>query len=322
MKFPSTPLVALAAAFSVISTLHAQAQAIPTCAQRGEGAALLEGECMSITGGYQRLNFNRTVNSIASDADQFSVGVQGQKKIADKWYVSIGAGYADFDAPRSRVGFESEIERYSVGATVKYVQKDLLLGASLSINLDDVNQTTPVAFANAPGQGFAVTNNKTNYGATLALRAATLIDDGNGYYAKPSLDVGLFYTHTKRANAFFGPSVLAEIEASDHVFAFVTPALEVGVDLDYGAYSVRPFVFGGARFLFNEDETRNVNSPFVAIGLNDDEVRFRRNRATALLGAGATLFATGGLSSRVTYAASFQRRLVSHSVSAQLQMNF
>lgn len=324
MKFFSTLSLSFATIFSLLSIQNAVAQAIPTCAQRGEGAALLEGECVSIFGGYQRQNFDRSINSFASDSDQFNVGIQGQKEIADEWYVSIGAGYADFNAPRSIFGLEREVESFSFGAALKYVQKDLLLSATFSAAHNDVSQTTLAAFANTPGQGVLFTNDETNYSAVLALRAATLIDDGNGYYAKPSVDVGLIYTHTKNSDTFFRTpvTVLGDIETSNHVFAFVTPALEVGLDLEYDTFSIRPFAFGGARFLFNEDETRNINSSFVGITLTDDELSFERNSTSAFLGAGATLFASGGLSSRITYAATFQSRLVSHNVSAQLQIDF
>lgn len=324
MKFFSTLALSFATIFSLMSIQNAVAQAIPTCAQRGEGAALLEGECVSIFGGYQRQNFDRTINSFASDSDQFNVGIQGQKKIADKWYVSIGAGYADFDAPRSIVGLERDVERFSFAAAIKHVEKDLLLGASIRVARDDITQTTSAAFANTPGRGVVFTNDETNYSAVLALRAATLIDDGNGYYAKPSVDVGLIYTHAKSSDTFFRTPfpVLGDIETSNHVFAFVTPALEVGLDLEYETFSIRPFAFGGARFLFNEDETRKINSSFVGIRLTDDELRFERNSTSAFLGAGATLFASGGLSSRLTYTATFQSRLVSHNVSAQLQLDF
>ncbi len=312
----------LATILSLTPLQNAAAQAIPACAQSGEGAALLEGECVSISGGYQRQNFDRGVNSFASDGDRFAVGIQGQKALADKWYVSVNAGYAKSDTPRSFVGLESESDRFSIGAAIKYARRDLLLSASISASRSETDQTSATAFANTPGQVLVFTNDETNYSATLALRAATLIDDGNGYYAKPSLDVGLLFTHAKSSDAVFQPAFFGEFEASNHVFAFVTPALEVGLDLDFDAYSVRPFAFGGAQFLFNEDETRKINATFGGIRLNDDELRFRRNSALAFLGAGATVFASGGFSTRITYAATFQRRLVSHNVRAQLQFDF
>ena len=153
----------------------------------------------------------------------------------------------------------------------------------------------------------------------FTLRAATLFDDGNGYYAKPSLDIGAIYRLTVIRRSITSSGSLKD---SDHIFAFVTPAIEVGLDLDYDEFSLRPFVFGGARFLLNEDETRNINVTFQNLQPADDELRFERTAATAFLGAGATLFASSGISSRMIYTASFQQRLVTHTFSARLQIDF
>ena len=319
MKITSALSLALAMTITLISAPTADAQALPTCAQPGEGAALLEGECVFITGGYQRQNFDRNANVVASDTDQFSAEIGGQTKIADNWFVSVNAGYADFDAPLSQSGLERETERYSLGAAIKYVEIDLLLSASLGAAFDDTDQTGAAEFANTPGQGTFFRSEEKTYTAVFTLRAATLFNDGNRYYAKPSLDIGAIYRLTDiRRSATTGGT----LKDSDHIFAFVTPAVEVGLDLDYDELSLRPFVFGGARFLLNEDETRSINTVFQNLQLADDELRFERTAATAFLGAGATLFASSGISSRMIYTASFQKRLVTHNFSARLQIDF
>ena len=124
MKITSALSLAFAMTATLMSAPTADAQALPTCAQPGEGAALLEGECLFITGGYQRQNSDRNANGFASDTDQFGAEIGGQKKIADNWYVSVNAGYADFDAPLIRSGLERETESYSLGAAIKYVEND------------------------------------------------------------------------------------------------------------------------------------------------------------------------------------------------------
>jgi hypothetical protein len=62
----------------------------------------------------------------------------------------------------------------------------------------------------------------------FTLRAATSFDDGNGYYAKPSLDIGAIYRLTDIRRSITSSGSLKD---SDHIFAFVTPAVEVGLDL-------------------------------------------------------------------------------------------
>lgn len=322
MRLFGLALLSLATIQSVTTIQTAAAQAFSKCAQPGEGAALLEGECVTVLGSYQRRNFNRTTNAFFNDIDQYNFSIAGQKAVADKVYVSLNAGYSRSDSPLSPVGLEQEVESFSLGAAVKYVEKDLLLSASISASRDDVDQTTAAGFANTPGAGVVFSNDQTDYNAVLALRAATLFDDGNGYYAKPSLDVGLIYTHTKNSNVIFQSLFPGDIETSDHVFAFIRPALEIGLDVEYSAYSIRPFVFGGAQFLFNEDETRKIDGTASGIAFTDDEIRFERNSSLAFLGAGATVFASGGFSSRVTYSATFQSRQVAHNVGVKLQLDF
>lgn len=273
-----------------------------SCPQAGAGGAIQEGECVWLSGSYSRLDIRDRRAAITGDVDRFSVAAGGQRSLGDNWFFSAGAS---FERTTGDTVFNGRTRQnvYSFGGSVKHVENNISLGASLTGFIRDESGDVPLATG-----GDA-------YGGALILRAATLFPLESGLYVLPSLGVGAILERfqTQRSAAFFGIPVTTP-DGKTVASGFVTPSVQIGMDIPTEAFFFRPFVFGGITYRFDEDYSRRFPGGGGAF--------FERESLSGFAGLGATVFSDDGYSVRATFSAGFNDDIVEHTAELRLQVDF
>lgn len=200
-----------------------------------------EGECSWLSYNYR--DIARSANDNYLGYNQTSSGLQGGMQVALNDFLFAGVSGA-YDRVYSDTTTNASIaaDRYQVGGVVKAQKDGFTVAVSAETGLSIADVTRPILFPNGPQ--YDVSGEQwLNYGAVHA-RISQSIEGANAYI-KPILDVGI----TQIAYDDFaetGAPVALRIEGTTNTYATVTPAVEVGgqLDLSEGA-ALRAFLRAG-----------------------------------------------------------------------------
>lgn len=214
------------------------------------GSAIAERPCIWIQPEGRVLDLQGDDDRIGFDEDVTAISAGGQIALAPDWFAGFALSYEDGEM-QTASGAESDSERFSAGAVIKYQNGPTLLAAGISGGVADYNTTRRMSFGSFSST--ATSSHDVSYISGQA-RAAHLFDYGI-WYAKPLVDVNL--THVDRDElAESGSAASLVVSGGDDTYLSVTPAIEWGANLAQpdGSF-VRPFLTIGTTFFDDTDQS-------------------------------------------------------------------
>ena len=265
-----------------------------SCRQAGENHnALSEGPCLWARPEARFLDRDSDSQNIGFDETAGGISAGGQVAVAPNWFAGFAVGY-EFGRLNTDSGAESDSNRYSAGASIKYQNGNLLVAAALSGGFSDYDTDRSINFGGFTGAARA--NHSIRHVAGQA-RIAYLFEHKT-WFAKPLVDVNVTHVSRDSLTETGTASVILNIGSGDSTVFSVTPALELGGDFRLSDKTwLRPFGRVGLSYYPDSDSTLTasfVNAPSGTSAFNitstfDDVFADLAAGATAIFDNGATL---------------------------------
>ncbi len=261
-----------------------------SCADKTDADTLSrEGECIWLRGGGGALDVDGDGRTIGFEEESFSATAGWQIEVAEYWRIGVAAGYEALSLDTDN-GADSEGDRFMVGVAAKHQRGPWRLAAALSGGLGAFETTRTVSFGDF-ADTLLSTQDVTHAAAEMRVGHQF---DFDGWYARPFVIGNATWIDLADATETGGGAAL-EIQGGAQTFLSVTPGVEVAVEFALSkAFSLKPFLRAGARFVDNPELTlyaRFVGAP-AGTGAFLNTLSFDSRYAE--IDAGATLFKLGG----------------------------
>ena len=289
--------------------------AMLSCSVNGDGAAIgAEGQCLWVRAKtvHTAVDASSSRPGFIEQMEQISAGAQFA--VATNWRVGLALGYDQSSTTSENT--RTTGDRIAAGGVLKYTHGPWLFAATASAGWGNYDRLRQIAFG---GFNAVATSSSDVEFVAARLHGAYLIDLG-GAYLKPLIDAGV--THVIREGYTEGGGNGAGLKifgASTDAWS-VSPALELGTQVQVGEYAWRPFVKGGATFIDRSDAT--VTASFVGIPTSPFATSARYDRALFDVGTGLTLLNADGAALRLQYDAKFGPTTEQHSFTVKGSLPF
>jgi uncharacterized protein with beta-barrel porin domain len=221
-----------------------------SCDVAGDGLnALSQGQCVWVRP--QGRITSRSGDNDAIGFDEYSGGLSAgtQVAIAPNWYAGIGLGY-ERSSISTDADADSQGNRYSAGAALKYQNGSMLFAAAISGGIDDYDTERTVNFG---GLNLLADSDHKITHVTGQVRAAYLLEHGT-WFAKPQIDVNLTYLNREGVTESGGGAANLSVSGSSDTFFSITPALEFGNEIKLSETAfLRPYVRAGLSYFPDSD---------------------------------------------------------------------
>lgn len=275
-----------------------------------------EGECfwMRVAGQFSDRYSDR--EAIGYDEDNFGVSLGAQMAFAPGWTMGFGMGYDDSGLDTD-TGAQSDSDRFSLGAVLKYHTGSFTVAAALSGGANLFDSTRPIDFGTLSSVAKSDHDIKT---VTGQLRFAYLMTNGT-WYARPQVDFTA--THIDRdgfTETGAGDANLT-VDGSTETYLSVSPAIELGGDIaSSGGNVIQPYVRAGVT-VFNKD-SHSLSANFTNSSIGSFTIKDEFGDIFANVAAGMVATVSDRASLNVGYEGTLGENLQQHGFFAKASISF
>lgn len=279
----------------------------------GQNAAIDEGQCGWTRIGGTYTDRDSSAGNPGGNQTIFSVSAGGQIEYSENIRLGAGIGYAKINS-NGDAGGDVDGDRISIGASAKYVDGPFVAGVSLGggVTFTDTDRRVGAQTARAD---FEI------YDFSAIVRAAYLLDVGNGIYVKPQIQGGATLVSREGFTENGAGAGNLTVQGETQTFLHAAPSVEIGGDFQAAGMTVRPYVRLGATIL-SEDEV-DTTARFAAAGVATNfTTTVERDDFFGEIDAGVVLFTAEDVSLRAEYQGRLSSDTTSHGGFLKLQIDF
>lgn len=278
--------------------------------QDGAYRITAEGECswVSVSGG--KLQRDATDEAVGYTQSWGNVAAGSQWAVGDDLRFGVAVGYTTASA-ETEAQASSDSSSGEVGAVLKYEREGVILGGAVTAGFGTTDSTRTVDFG---GLDEIITGSGSSSYVSGRLSAAYAFEYG-AVYAKPIFDLDLTQLNIGGYEEEGGVSAQT-IEASSHFIATITPALELGgeVDLKEDMLARGYFRIGAALSTGND-----IEATARLVGSGDTyTVTSDMDNAVLKLSTGVDVINADNATLRVYYDGAFGETTTSNAVGVKL----
>jgi uncharacterized protein YhjY with autotransporter beta-barrel domain len=287
--------------------------------REGEFRFVQEGDC-----GWGRVLGRHTTSSrgannpgYTEDVGEISVGVQ--KAINQTWYAGFALSYED-----SRLDAEdlsrSDGARYQAGAILKGVYGPTTLSLAFTGGYSHYDTTRTV---NLPTPGTVASGSQDIGLAAARLRLGYAFQHID-WYVRPMIDAGITYIRLGGFQESGAGAANLNVEASNHTYVTVQPALEVGWEFrQANGTLLRPFVVGGVtQYVSGSSAQITASFQGAPAGVQPFRITTAMDKTYAEINLGLDIIGIDGRDVRLTYIGQFSEHTTSHAAALKFSVPF
>lgn len=265
-----------------------------SCDVAGDGLnAISQGQCVWVQPQGRLTRQSNDSQSVGFDEYAGGLAAGTQISFAPNWFAGFGLAYENASLSTDSDA-ESNGNRYSAGAAIKYQNGPLLLATALSGGLDDYDTDRKVNFG---GLNLVATSGHRISHITGQARAAYLFERGT-WFAKPQLDINVTHLDRGSVTESGGGAANLSVSGSSDTYFSISPAVEFGNEINLADEGIlRPFVRAGLSYF--PDSDNSVSADFLSAPAGTSTFTNSTDfgdvfadvaiGATAIFGNGATL---------------------------------
>ncbi|MET1414533.1 autotransporter domain-containing protein [Roseibium sp. HPY-6] len=290
-----------------------------SCDVAGDGStAISEGQCVWVRphGRFTRRNDSNSTVGFQENTGGLAAGVQVE--FAPSWYAGLGLGYERFSLS-TNADADSDGNRFTAGATLKFQNGPFLLAAAVSGGIDSYNTDRTINFG---GLDLVAASDHNVSHVTAQARAAYLLTHETWFFT-PQLDVNVTHLNRGGVTESGGGGANLSVSGNSDTYVSISPAVEIGNEIELFENSLlRPYVRAGLSYYPDSDNAvaaRFANAPAGTSAFTNSS---DFGDVFADVAVGATAFLNEGATLKVSYDGLFSSDTQQHGFSLKGSLRF
>jgi outer membrane autotransporter protein len=263
--------------------------------QGGVGAIVVEGQCLWAKVGGRTFDQGRTRTNLGGDVDAWNLSAGAQVALEGNLRLGFAGSYERTNID-TRNDASSDGDRVEGGVVLKDRWGATSLAGAVFGGYGWFDTDRP---SGLPGVATAKGDHEISFGGVQA-RLSHLIDGGDGWYAKPLIDLNATYIDYGGLRETGGAGRL-QISGNEDWVLSASPALEIGRDWTSDDLTFRPFVRLGVSFM--NDNDFSLTSSFIGApaGIAPFTITSEFDNVALDLSAGVDVLSLGGMDIKLNY---------------------